>query len=95
MKVCGCGRETMVGNGNCVICRGTIERGFCGSCFGPLSPKEDGNWECATCQQVYYAAMPEAREDAAPEGDEIEEETRPFNPELPEETKTQEDDEMR
>ncbi len=53
MSVCGCGRGTT--GTMCTICKGTIERGFCGADFKPLTQREDGNWECEFCHQIYYA----------------------------------------
>ncbi len=92
MSACGCGRATVAANGNCVICRGTVERGFCGTCLRELERRADGNWECPECHQVYYVAAPAAA--AAEAKEDIEEETRPFNPEYTEEEKTQEENDM-
>ncbi len=57
MSTCGCGRAT-TGTSVCTICKGTIERGFCGTDFKDLVKRTDGNWVCLACHQVYYAAIP-------------------------------------
>ncbi len=86
MKSCGCGRAT-AGMGSCTICRGTIERGFCGADFSELVKRPDGNWECGKCGQIYYSHPPTLQGvGAAPprppekhDRPEIEEETRPLD----------------
>ncbi len=59
-KTCRCGRSSSGKNGQCAVCAGVIERGFCPDCFNDLHFDEnEGVYECWICHNSYY--LPEGK----------------------------------
>ena len=54
---CGCGGVTSAKTGQCAICAGATERGFCPDCFNDLHHNEaERSMDCWICKKSYYLA---------------------------------------